>query len=175
MFAPCLLGLGDVTTNRLISNEQPSFVEQEHLERRQPLGVSDLVARAMQDIKEERLQQLGCVVPTVEVEGLELAERQRVFHVVEEKSVLSSARPAMEPILQLPDDLSEIAHRPLVRFENVHALDGAVKLALFFEIQLVSLALDQHAEQRIEELEIVARGLKRKWIDREIPRFVANV
>jgi hypothetical protein len=81
----------------------------------------------------------------------------------------------MEPILQLPDDLSEIGHRPLVRFENVHALDGAVELAFFLEVQLVPFALDQHAEQRIQELEIVARGLKREWIDGEIPRFVANV
>jgi len=74
------------------------------------------------------------------------------FHIVEQKSVLSSARPAMEADPSTPRRyLSEIGHRPLVRFENVHALDGAVELAFFLEVQLVPFALDQHAEQRIQE------------------------
>ena len=139
------------------------------------MRICDFIARSVQDIEEKRLQQLGCVVPTVEVEGLESAECERVFDVVEEKSVLSGARPAMETIFQFPDDLSEIAQRPLFGFENVHSLDGAIQLALFFEIQLVSLAFDQYAKKRIEELQIVARRLKRERVDREVPRFVTNV
>jgi hypothetical protein len=59
----------------------------------------------------------------VEVEGLKAAERKRVLGVVEEKAVLSAARPAVQPFFQLADDVGEVRDGALVRLQHVHALD----------------------------------------------------
>ena len=68
----------------------------------------------MQDVEKQRLEDLGCVTPAGEVEGLETSEAERVVYVVEEESVLAVVGPAVQPFLQLADDLGERGERPLV-------------------------------------------------------------
>src|ERR1019366_7396852 len=95
MLAPCLLCLHHVIPDRLVLNEEPRLVEQEELGGAELLGVSDLIRCSMQNIKEQWFQNLGRVIPTVEVKRLKTGERKRVLGVVEEEAVLSTAGPAV--------------------------------------------------------------------------------
>ena len=63
------------------------------------LGVSDLIRCSMQNIKEQWFQNLGRVIPTVEVKRLKTGEGKRVLSVVKQKSVLSAAGPAVQAFL----------------------------------------------------------------------------
>ena len=83
----------------------------------------------------------------------------------------------MQAIFQLADDVGEIRDRPLVWLQHVDSLDGVPELALFLEVEPVTLlvAFDQHAEKTEEELQILFRGRKREGIDGEVARFLANV
>ena len=119
--------------------------------------IGDFVARPVQNVKEQRLQDLRRVAPACKVEGLETAERERVLGVVEQESVLPLPRPAMQPILQLADDVGEVRDRALLRFENVNPLDSVPELALFLVVQSVALivALDQSPEESKQELQVL--------------------
>ena len=63
----------------------------------------------------------------------------------------------MQAVLQLSDDVGEVGYCALLWLQHVHPLDGIPELALFFEVQPVTLliALDQHAEEAEEELQIL--------------------
>ena len=118
VLAPCLLRLHDVVANGLVLDEQPRLVKQECLERRQLRGVGNLIARPVKDVKQERLQHLGRIAPTGEVEGLEAGEAERVLCVVKEKAVLTLLRPTVQPLFQLSDDLAEGRERALLRAQR---------------------------------------------------------
>ena len=102
--------------------------------------IADFLRRPMEHVEQQRLQQLRRVAPAGEVEGLELAEGERVLGVVEEESVLACACPAIKPVLQFADDAGEIRERPLAGFQHVDPLDGIPQPDLFFEVEPVSLA-----------------------------------
>ena len=131
----------------------------------------------MQNVKQQRLQDLGRIVPAVEVEGLKAGERKRVFGVVEEEAVLAAACPAMQAFLQLANDVRKVRDGALGRLQHVHALDGIPQAALFFEVQPVPLfvALDQHAEEAEEELQVFLGLRQRERIDGEVARLLAGV
>ncbi len=76
----------------------------------------------------------------------------------------------MQPIFQFADDVGEVRDRALFGFEHIDALDGVPELALFLEVEPVTLlvALDQHAEEAEEELQVLLRRRKRERIDREV-------
>ena len=107
--------------------------------------IGDFVDGAVQNIKQQWLQNFRRIAPSVEVEGLEAAEGKRVLDVVEEESVLAGLGPAVQALLQLADDAGEIRDGALLRLEHVHALDGIPQPALLFEVQPVTLlvALDR--------------------------------
>ena len=113
----------------------------------------------------------------MEVEGLKAGERKRVLGVVEEESVLPTARPAVQAFLQLADDVGKVRDRALVRLQHVNALDRVPELAFFFEVEPVALlvALNQHAEEAEEKLQVLFGLRQGEWIDGEIPRFLADV
>src|SRR6202047_4424399 len=96
VLAPCFLRLYHVIADRLVLDEEPRFVEQEELGRAELLGVSDLIRCSMQNIKKQWFQNLGRVIPTVEVKRLKTGERNRALGVVEEEAVLSAAGPAVQ-------------------------------------------------------------------------------
>src|SRR5271163_391362 len=96
VLAPGLLRLHHIITDRLVLDEEPRLVEQEELGCAELLGVSDLIRCSMQNIKEQWFQNLGRVIPTVEVKRLKTGERKRVLSVVKQKSILSTAGPAVE-------------------------------------------------------------------------------
>ena len=113
----------------------------------------------------------------MKVEGLEAAERERVFGVVEEESVLPAARPAMQAVLQLADDVGEVGDGSLLRLQHVYPLDRIPQLALFFEVEPVTLliALDEHAEEAEEELQVLFGRRERERVDGEVARLLADV
>src|ERR1035441_571237 len=123
MLAPRLLCLHDVVANGLVLDEQPRLVKQERLERRQLRGVGNLIARPVKNVEQEWLQHLRRIAPAGEVESLETGEAERVFCVVEEKTVLTVFRPTMQPLLQLSDDLAECRESPLFRGNDIHPLN----------------------------------------------------
>jgi hypothetical protein len=88
---------------------------------------------------------------------LEAAERERVLGVIEEESMLPAARPAVQALLQLANDVGEVRHSALLGFQHVQPLDRIPQLALFFEVQPVTLlvTLDEHAEEAEEELQVL--------------------
>ena len=131
----------------------------------------------MQNVEEQWLQHIRRIAPASKVEGLKAAEGERVLGVVEEKSMLAAARPAMQAVLQLADDVGKVGDGALCRLQHVHALDGIPQLALLFEVEPVTLlvALDQHAEEAEEELHVLFGLRERERIDCEIARLLADI
>src|SRR5580698_26986 len=157
VLAPGFLRLYHVIPNRLVLDEEPCFVEQEDLEGVEVLRVSDLIRRAMQNVKQKRLKNFRCIIPAVEIERLKAFERKCVLGVVEEKAVLSTAGPAVEAFLQLSNDVSKVRNRALVRLQYVNPFDRIPQPAFFFEVQTVTLlvALNEYAEEAEEKLQVL--------------------
>ena len=177
VLAPGLLRLHDIVPDGLVLDEEPRLVQQEHLEGRQLLRVGDFIRGPVENIEQQRLQDLGRVAPAGEVEGLEAAERKRVFGVVEKKAILPAPRPPMQPLLQLADNVAEVGDGALFRLQHVHPLDRIPQLALFFEVEPVTLliALNQHTEEAEEELQVLFARCKRERVDREVARLLADI
>src|SRR5208282_875480 len=115
VLAPGFLRLYDVIANRLVLDEEPRFVEQEDLEGVEVLRVSDLIRRAMQNVKQKRLKNFRRIIPAVEIERLKALERKRVLGVVKEESVLSTSGPTVEAFFQLANDVPKVRDCALVR------------------------------------------------------------
>ena len=178
VLAPRLLRLHDVVADGLVLDEQPCLIEQEHLEGGELLRVGDLVRRPMQNIKQQWLQAHRAHRPSrAKLKVWKLAERERVLGVVEEKSVLAAARPAVQPLLQLADDVAEVRDRALVRLQHIHPLDRVPQLAFFFEVEPVTLfiALDEHTEEAEEKLQVLFGLRQRERVDGEVPRLLADI
>src|SRR5579863_1572800 len=101
VLAPGFLRLYHVIANRLVLDEEPRFVEQEDLEGVEVLRVSDLIRRAMQNVKQKRLKNFRRIIPAVEIERLKAFERKCVLGIVEEEAVLPTAGPTVEAFFQL--------------------------------------------------------------------------
>jgi hypothetical protein len=99
VLAPGLLRLRHVIADRLALDKQPCLIEQEDVEGGELLRVGNFIRGAMQDVKQQRLQDLRCIIPTVEVERLKARKRKRVLGVVKEEPVLSTTRPAVQAVL----------------------------------------------------------------------------
>src|SRR6266849_5349375 len=177
VLAPGLLCLHHVVADRLVLDEEPRLVEQEDLEGGEFLRVGNFIRRAVQNVKQQRFQDLGCIVPAVEVAGLKARERQRVLGVVEEEAVLATACPAMQAFLQFTNDVRKVRDGALGRLQHVHALDGIPQAALFFEVEPVTLLvpLNEHAEEAEEKLQVFLGLRKRERIDGEVPRLLAGI
>src|ERR1051326_622842 len=131
----------------------------------------------MENIKEQRFQNVWRVTPSVEVEGLEARERERVVRVIKEESVLPATGPTMQTFFQLTNDVGEVRYSALAWFQYVYALNCVPQPAFLFEIEPVTLivTLDEHAEKAEQELQILFGRRKRERVDREIPCFLADV
>jgi hypothetical protein len=177
MLAPGLLRLDNVVADDLIAHEQPRLVYEEGFERGQTPRIAYDLRCPVEYVKQEWLQQLRYIAPASEVERLEIAERQRVGGIIEEKAVLPCACPAIKPILQFAKDAREIRERPLAGLQHVNTLDGVPQADLFLEVEPIPLpiAFDQHAHEAEQELLVLAGGLKRERVDREIALLPADV
>ena len=167
----------DVVANRLVPDEQPRFVDQEHLERAELGWIGDLVAGPVQDVEQQRFQNLRRIAPAGEVEGLETAERERVF-------ALSKRKPYWPAVVQRCSR-SFSSPMMLAKFETVRCSGSRMymrsiavpELALFLVVEPIALVLpfDQYPEEGKQELQVLLRRWKRKRIDGEVARFLADV
>src|SRR5258708_14923877 len=153
MFAPCFLRRDDIAADGLVLDKQPCLVQQEDLERGQLLRVRNFVVGPVENVKQQRLQYIRSIAPTSKVEGLEMAERERVLGIIEEEAVLPAAGPAMQALFQFPDDVAEVGDGALLRFQHAHALDAIPQSAFLFEVKSIplSIAFYQHAEEAKEK------------------------
>src|ERR1700683_5642137 len=177
MLAPCLLRLHHVIPDRLVLNEEPRLVEQEELGGAELLGVSDLIRCSMQNIKEQWFQNLGRVIPAVEVKGLKAFERKCVLGVVEEEAVLSTTGPAVQPFLQFADDVSKVRDCALVRLQYVDSLDRVPQSAFLLEVDPVTLlvTLNEHAEEAKEKLQVLFGLRQGERVEGEVPRLLTHI
>jgi hypothetical protein len=52
----------------------------------------------------------------------------------------------MQAFFQFSNNLGQIAQSPLFPFQNINALNCAIKLAFLFEVELVAITFDQDAK-----------------------------
>ena len=76
----------------------------------------------------------------------------------------------MQTLLQLANDVRKVRDRALGRLQHVHTLDGIPQAAFFLEVETVplSVALNQHAEEAEQELQVLFRLRQRERIDGEV-------
>jgi len=91
--------------------------------------------------------------------------------------VLAAARPTLQAVLQFSDDIGEIGDCSLFWLQHIYPLDCVPELAFFLEVQPVTLliALDEHAEETEEKLQVFLAGFERERVDSEVARFLADV
>src|SRR5580692_2644332 len=177
VLAPGLLRLHHVVANGLVLYEEPRLIEQEELGGAEVLRVGNFIRCPVQNIKQQWFQDFRRIVPTVEIERLKAFERKRVFGVVEEEAVLSTAGPAVEAFFQLANDVPKIRNRALVRLQYVNPLDRVPQSAFFFEVQTVTLfvALNEYSEEAEEKLQVLFGLRQREGVDGEVPRFLTHI
>ena len=177
MLAPGLLRLHDVFANGGIFDEQPRLIQQEQLECGKFVGIANLRGGAMEHIEKQRFEDLRCIIPAVEIEGLEAGKRQGIFDVIEEKSVLPVLSPSVQSVLQVAHNPHEIRQCSKCRLEYVNAFDRVPQLTGLREVHLVPLLapFDENAEEREEELPVVLGRGEGKRVDSEVSGLLANV
>src|SRR5208282_2927132 len=177
VLAPGLLRLHHIIANGLVLYEEPCLIELEKLGGAEVLRVGNFIRCSMQNIKKQWFQNLGRVIPTVEVKRLKTGERKRVLSVVKQKSVLSTAGPAVEAFFQLANDISKIRNRTLVRLQDVDALDRIPQSAFLLEVDPVTLLvpLNEHAEETEEKLQVLFGLWQRERVNGEVPRFLTHI
>src|SRR5580692_4901707 len=177
VLAPCFLRLHHIVADRLVLDEEPGFVEQEELGCAELLGVSNFIRCPVQNIKQQWFQDFRRIVPAVEIERLKAFERKRVRGVVKQKSVLSTAGPAVEAFFQLANDVAKVRDGALVRLQYVDPFNRVPKAAFLLEVQPVTLlvTLNEHAEKAEEKLQVLFGLRQREWVDGEVPRFLTHI
>src|SRR5580692_11583774 len=177
VLAPGLLRLHHVVANGLVLYEEPRLIEQEELGGAEVLRVGNFIRCPVQNIKQQWFQDFRRIVPTVEIERLKAFERKRVFGVVEEEAVLSTAGPAVEAFFQLANDVAKVRDGALVRLQYVDALDRVPQSAFLFEIDPVTLlvTLNEHAEKAEKKLQVLFGLRQREGVDGEVPRFLTHI
>src|SRR5580700_8745609 len=177
VLAPGLLRLHHIVANGLVFDEEPRLVEQEELGCAELLGVSDLIRCPVQNIKQQRFQDFRRIVPAVEIERLKAFERKRVLSVVKQKSVLSTAGPAVEAFFQLANDVAKVRDGALVRLQYVNPFNRIPEAAFLLEVDPVTLlvTLNEHAEKAEEKLEVLFALRQREGVDCEVPCFLTHI
>src|ERR1700691_2182656 len=177
VLAPCFLRLHHIIADRLVLDEEPRLIEQEELGCAELLRVGDFIRCPMQNIKEQWFQDFRRIVPAVEIERLKAFERKRVLGVVKQKSVLSTAGPAVEAFFQLANDVSKIRDGALVWLQYVNPFNRIPEAAFLLEVQPVTLlvTLNEHAEKAEEKLQVLFGLRQREGVDSEVPRFLTHI
>src|SRR5580704_1350575 len=177
VLAPGLLRLHYIIANGLVFDEEPRFVEQEELGCAELLGVSDLIRCPVQNIKQQWFQDFRRIVPAAEIERLKAFERKRVLSIVKQKSVLSTAGPAVQAFFQLANDVAEVRDGALVRLQYVNPFNRIPEAAFLLEVEPVTLlvTLNEHAEKAEEKLQVLFGLRQREGVDCEVPRFLTHI
>ena len=70
--------------------------------------VADFVTGTMENVKEERFEYCGGIVPSVEVKGLEAAEGESVLDIIENETILTGLCPLVESVFEFANDLGKV-------------------------------------------------------------------
>ena len=130
----------------------------------------DAAADTVQDVEEQRLEQRGIGAHGLEVEHLERLDVERVVGVVEEVGVASALDPLRQPASERArQQVRQREEPPLRRVEDVEVLDRLVQLAVLGVAQAVAVgAFEQHADERVEEVQVLRRRVERERVDADV-------
>src|SRR5437764_13530001 len=107
-----------------MTEETPCFINEECLERGHRFRAVDEGIGPVQNVEKERLNQFRVTIHSLKVEALEPRQRERVFLVVEELLVLTTANPLFQPAGQgLLQSVNQNAQSPQIRRQNVKVLN----------------------------------------------------
>ncbi|MGA2351198.1 MAG: hypothetical protein ABSF70_12255 [Terracidiphilus sp.] len=83
----------------------------------------------------------------------------------------------MRAFLQFADDVGEVGNGSLCRLQFIHSLDRIPQLALFLEVDPITLfiALDEYANETEQELQILFGLRARKRFDGEVARLQTDI
>ena len=167
--APRLEALLHVGAQRRVLDEAPGLVHHAQLERRRLRRVLDARGDAVQHVEQQRLEERRIRAHRLEVEDLEALDRQRVVDVVEEAGVAAALDPLVQPGRQRARQQVRQREQPtLAAVEDVEVLDGLVELAVLEVAEaIVVVAFQQHADERMQEVQVLRRRLERERVDRD--------
>ena len=172
VLAPRLEGFGDVALNAGVAEEHPGFIDEKCLEGGRDVAIGNHIVGAMQDVEQERFEQLRIAAHLLEVETLEAGKGDGVLGIVEEKSELSAAHPFGEGVGErtrqgIPEHV-EGAQR---RIERVEIFDLFVQLAVCRRIERAEVVAEKNLEKEREKVEVRLRRRETERVDGEIRRF----
>ena len=102
MFAPRLCGFDKVVTDDQNREKLPCFVQNEDLEHGTDGRVVNNGTGAVKHIKQQCLNELRIFVHPLKIKALKICQRDRVFYVVEEMSILAALNPLMQAVGKMP-------------------------------------------------------------------------
>ncbi len=155
-----------------IPQKHPGFIDKEGLEGRGNVTVGDDVVGAVQNVEEQRFEELGIPVHLLEVETLEAGEGDGVLGIVEEKSELAAARPLGKRVGQVArQSVRQHVERPQRGFERIKVLNLFVERPISRGIELAGDTPHQDFDKKRQEVEILFCGRKAERVDGEVGGF----
>src|SRR5215470_10324822 len=108
--APGLECLDDVALYCAVTKEAPRLIHDNDLERRGAMGSQNCAAGPMQDVEQERLENLRATIHALKIEALEAGKTQVVLAIVKQTSVLTISHPLVQGLSQSAiDDVAQRA------------------------------------------------------------------
>ena len=159
LLAPGLERFCDVVLQRAVLHKAPRFIEHKQFELRRRAHIADGRARAMEDVKQQRLEQQLVLVESLEVKALEALERQRVVGVIEEIGIRAALDPAIEVLGQgAGQGASEGQQAALRRVEGIETLDGIFQFTAAGRAEsILAIRLHEDADERDEKMKVLVR------------------
>ena len=96
LLSPGLEGFDDRALDAGIAEKRPRFINEERFENMRDLAIGDCVVGPVENVKEQRLQNLRVLLHPLKIETLKARKTHSVFRVVEKEPKLSACRPLLE-------------------------------------------------------------------------------
>ena len=160
LLAPGLEALFHIRTELRVLDEPPGLVHQTELQASPLARVHDLRGDAMQHVEQQRFQERRIVPHRLKIEDLKCADRQGVLDVVEQPRIPTALDPPTEAMHQgARQHVREGEQPPLLGVEDVDVLHRLVELPVLRVRELIVVrTLEQHADKRVQEVQIFWRG-----------------
>ncbi len=159
----------DVRAQPVVLNEPPRFVHHTELQARRVPRLCEARSDPVQHVEQERLEQRRVLAHRLEVEHLERMNTEGVVDVIEERRVPAALHPFAQPACQgAREHVGEGEEPALTPIEHVEVFNRLVELAVLRIRKTVAVrAFEQHAGERVEEVQVLWRRLERERIDRQ--------
>src|SRR6266851_4915781 len=169
LLSPSLEGFDDIALDAGIAEERPRLIDKKCFENVRYLAVGDRVVSSMENVKEQRLQNLRVLFHSLKVEALEARKTHRVFGVVEKEPELSACRPLVEFQGEgARECVGQHSQSSQFRVNAVEIFDLLVNFLLFFERKLfAAMVIGKNLHEEGEKVEIGLRFREAKGVDFE--------